>query len=115
MQVNYDIGALLACFTTSHGDSYCIVRPLQYMDILGERICNEYDCPILNLTGVIYCLPSRYILSAVSIVHECTTTCTFVISTTQKKIEHEVITVSKTTYRHDWSNKLYCENIYCME
>ena len=51
---------------------------LHYMDALGQRIVNEYDCPFLSMTNLIYCVPSHSVNHAVSVVHECTHTCSFV-------------------------------------
>lgn len=92
-----------------------MIRPLQYMDALGQPILNEYDCPILSLTNLLYCIPSHCVSHAVSVVHECTHTCTFVSSSTTKKIEHEDVQSSFSLFKHDWSNKMYCLNVYCID
>ena len=109
------MGLLLACFSNCEDHTaYCLVRLLQPMDIFGEPVCNEYDCPILNLSNLIYCIPSTYISHAVSVVHECTTTCSFITNNSIKRIEQENVNVCLISYNHDWSNKMYCLNLYCM-
>ena len=84
------------------------------MDINGEYIYNDYDCPILSLTNLVYCISSEHILQSVSIIHECTTTCVFVTKSVSKRVEHEDVNTSSLAYDHDWSNKLFCHNVYCM-
>lgn len=84
------------------------------MDVNGENILNEYDCPVLSLTDLIYCIPSQCIKHSISVVHECTTTCTYVTNCISNVIEHETVQTASLIFKHDWKNKLYCHNIYCM-
>ena len=70
----------MACFKVqdhgSTGDSdYCMVRTLQCMDVLGQQIMNEYDCPLLSMTNLLCCIPSTPVNHAVSVAHECTDSC----------------------------------------
>ena len=84
----------MACFKVqSHGSNidYCMVRQLQHMDLLGEQIMNEYDCPLLSMTNVLYCIPSNTVSQAVSVVHECKDTCSFVQTSVRRNIENEVV------------------------
>ena len=84
------------------------------MDALGQAILNEYDCPLLSITNLLMCISSHCVSHAVSVVHECTHTCTFVPSSGNKKIEHERVELSLPSFKHDWSNKMYCHNVYCI-
>lgn len=85
------------------------------MDALGEPICNEYDCPILCLSDLIYCVPAKCVSHAVFVVHECTNSCKFVATNTTQTIEHEYVNSVRTVYVHDLTNKMYSHNIYCMD
>lgn len=105
---------LLSCFKElESGNAYCLVRPLQYMRV-EAAIENEFNCPLLTLSGFVYCIPAKCVKRSVSVVHECSNTCTFVSSVASNRIEHEDIDVSAVVFKHDWSNNLYCFNIYCM-
>ena len=84
------------------------------MDVNGEPIQNEFDCPLLSFTNLIYCIPSNFVKHSVSVVHECSHTCMYISALTSKKVEHEGVDVSELVFTHDWSNNLYCLNIYCM-
>ena len=46
---------------------------------------------------------SLQLTSAVSVVHECTTTCSL---NSTKRIEQENVNVCLISYNHDWSNKM---------
>lgn len=100
---------------TGSVSSYCLVRLLDYMDLLGEQILNEYDCPLLSMTNLLYCIPSNSVIQAVSVVHECTSSCTFVQASTSRRVEHEVVDSTDILFKHDLSNKMYCYNVYCID
>jgi hypothetical protein len=106
------VGLLLACFSDcKHHATFCLVRVLQPVD---NQECNEYDCPILSMSNLIYCIPAKHVYHSVSVVHECTNSCSFVTTSIQKRIEQEDVCVSQLTFSHDWSNKLFSLNLYCM-
>ena len=44
----------------------------------GTPITNEYDCPLLLMSHIIFTAKPSEILKAVSVVHECGETCRFV-------------------------------------
>ena len=108
-----DIGLLVACFTLpapagSSASGYCIVRTLQQMDVLGQVIKNKYDCPLLSMTNLLYCIPSNSVSHSVSVVHECTDYCIFVNNSGRlhtRRIEHESVESSFSFFKHDLSNK----------
>ena len=59
LQVNKSLALLLSCFRVCEdGSMYCLVRPLEYMDNMGENILNELEWPLLTLTDIVYCIPS---------------------------------------------------------
>ena len=91
---------------------YSLVQSLQSMDLFGETVSNEYDCPLYSLSKLIYCIPSKHVCHSVSVVHECTNTCTFVTKLVPKKLEHEDVNISSLIFEHNWSNNMYCHNLY---
>ena len=104
-QIEY--GQLRACFAASSGeqsaDEECCL--LQRFDraICGENpIRNEKGCPLLFSLPVLTVVPASSIQTEISIVHECGQSC---------RIEH---TTFGLVYVHDYSNNLFCLNIYCM-
>lgn len=42
---------------------------------LGMPITNEYDCPLLMLSNVMFTVKTTEILRDISVVHECTESC----------------------------------------
>ena len=95
-------GVLLSCVKLEKDNSsLCIVRELKeqhHSD--GSVILNEFDCPILTLTTELFFIPSTFVYSSVSVPHVCTSNCSF--------------TFDFTCYNHDFSNLLFCYNIYCI-
>ena len=109
------MGLLLACFEVCKDhQAICLVRTLEVMDNMGEQLLNEFDCPLLSMTNLCYCIPSASICHSVSVVHECTHTCTFTSILVSKQVEHESVELVQKYYQHDWSNNMYCHNIFCM-
>lgn len=109
------VGLLLACFhDVKSNHSYSIVQVLQSIDCFGEYIHDEFDCPLLSLTDLLYCIPSKSITHSVSVVHNCTSSCTFLSSSSTKTVEHELIATTQLVYHHDPANKMFCFNVYCM-
>ncbi|KAL5497408.1 hypothetical protein EMCRGX_G013875 [Ephydatia muelleri] len=43
----------------------------------GQPVLNQYDCPILELSKMVFCTSSTNISRSVSLVHECTDSCGF--------------------------------------
>ena len=84
------------------------------MNYHGVQVCNDYDCPLLSLTTVFHCVPSRCISHFVSVVHECSSTCTFKTIESTIIVEREHISSQKLIFVHDISNSLYAVNVYCM-
>ena len=76
------------------------------MDLLGEQIMNEFDCPLLSITNVPDCIPSYTVSQAVSVVHEFTNSCTFVKTSVSRDIEHELVESSDIIFKPDLCNKM---------
>jgi len=99
----------------SKGQShFCLVREMEAMDLNGEPLTNDYNCPLLSLTPRVVSISSDSVKKAVSIIHECNTSCVFVECQSTCRVEREDIEIDKLTFRHDWTNLFYCLNIYCM-
>lgn len=60
-----------------------MIRPLPIRGCSGQPILNEYDCPILSITNLLY---SHRVSHAVSVIHECTTH--MYVCIINKRIEH---------------------------
>ena len=90
---------------------FCLVREMETMDMNGEPLTNESDCPLLS--RVVAVSPVA-VQAAVSIIHECNTSCVFNQCCTRWRVKREDIEVTKLTFQHDWTNSFYCLNIYCM-
>ena len=95
-------------------DSYCILQPLDRIESGGVPIVNELECPLLTLATCSRIVPSSRVVSAVSIAHECGVGCHFQ-SGTNVLIEREVVASPRLRYIHDYSNRFFSLNIYCMK
>ena len=104
---------LLACISKGHLQ-YCIVRLMERMDVNGQCMVNDYDCPLLLFSSQIVTIVPSAVQAAVSVMHECTSSCYFKKQNTCRRIEREDIDTIHLSYIHDWSNPFYCLNIYCM-
>ena len=110
-----DTGILSACFRDKDGLSYCIVQLLQPMDVLGTQVSNEFDCPLLSLTDVFRCVPSKCICHSVSVLHECSSSCCIKTTNRSTVIERELVQMSQLVFEHDFkTSTIYCFNVYCM-
>ena len=94
--------------------TFCLVRELETIDLNGEPVTNDYNCPLLSLTPRVVTINSHHVEKAVSIIHECNASCIFVECPSTHRVEREDIEVEKLTFQHDWTNSFYCLNIYCM-
>ena len=113
-----DFGLLAACFHVRRerkGASYCIVQLYEPMDTFGIPVINEFDCPLLSLTNLFRCVLSYTISQSVSVIHECTPSCTFQRLNTATQVEREVVVSQNLSFQHDFcNNNLYSFDIYCM-
>ncbi|XP_019859712.1 PREDICTED: uncharacterized protein LOC109587945 [Amphimedon queenslandica] len=99
-------GVLIACgrLIDHNGESssdVCMIRELQTQyNSDGTVSLTEFDCPILILTNNVFFIATSYLHSPISVAHICSSSCSF--------------SSDYFTYRHDFSNYLFCYNIYCM-
>ena len=97
-------GILHACFMERSGIKYCLIQLFE--EILGsfdEAILNDIDCPLLTLTKKFLLVPPSALVCAVSICHQCSSSCTLI-----------ELSNGQLTFKHDWSNDLYAYNTCCM-
>ena len=72
-------GILHACFMERSGIKYCLIQLFE--EILGsfdEAILNDIDCPLLTLTKRFLLVPPSALVCAVSICHQCSSSCTLI-------------------------------------
>ena len=65
-----DYRRLLGCFFTMSGSRYCLIRLLEEIKTDETTLLNSFDCPVINLTNIIYCVPSTFVSHSVSLVKE---------------------------------------------
>jgi len=113
-QVEY--GHLMACFAqTKELGEYCIIQRYERVLCGDQQLTNEKECPLLFRVKVLAVIPASAICTAVSIVHECDQSCSFQQRQKSWTMEREHITRSGLLHVHDYSNTLFCLNIYCMK
>ena len=114
LQEEYAI--LLGCVQTQDHHQFIIIQEFEKIEYNGELVTNEFDCPLLTLTLNVKFVSPLCVDCCVSIVHQCTT-CGFTQHTSPQYIERELVSSSapSLSYKHDWSNKLFTVNIYCMQ
>ena len=115
-QIKY--GCLSCCITiTATGVTYAYVHCLDLLkDGAGTVITNDRDCPLLSAMNYVTAVDPKDIISAVSIVHECTTDCKFKAGS-GRKIERQAVDLQTgLTLQHDYTNNTFFSlNIYCMK
>ena len=77
---------------------------------MNEPILDEFQCPQLDLSNIIYLYPVSLVQTPL-IVHSCSTSCTFKTNRT-RQIEYEEVQTDDFNFVHDRSNSLYSLNIY---
>jgi len=64
--------------------------------------------------GHYFTVDSTRIQKAVSMVHECGNHCKFEKSVILNTVEREQVADTKLVFLHDWTQLLYCLNVYCV-
>ena len=108
------MGVLVACFAAGDTSRYCFIQVFEPMDSLGTTMLNEYECPLYSLTNLFRCVPSDCIKHSVSLLHECTPSCTFKQANAESQIERENVVNQQLVFEHDYNSNIYSLNIYCM-
>jgi hypothetical protein len=106
------VGVILCCIE-SNSRCYVIVRHLEPLMAGTEPVCNDFDCPLYSLTSILRSIPSAAIIWPVSVVHQCTSTCSLQNKNASMTLEWQVASQKTLCFSHDWSNTFYCYNVYC--
>ena len=64
-------------FVREQGEPCSLVRTFEKIVCMGEELKNEFDCPLLEKKERYIAIPTIDVVQSVSILHECTPTCTF--------------------------------------
>lgn len=108
-------GPLRSCYRVSRtGSRECIVQLLYDIEANGQQVVNEQDCPLLIGSSHLQSVPSTSILSPVSVVHECDSSCKLEMRRKRKIIERESVDATSLVLKHDFHNGLFALNIYCL-
>lgn len=83
-------------------------------DASSDPIVNEYNCRTLTLLNMIIVVETQNLVAPASIVHQCDHTCTFNTLPTHRKCEREDIELTQLNLVHNFGNKKYILNKYCM-
>ena len=103
-------GELLACIRTKTGQNTCFIHPLECL-----YVCNEYDCPLLLLWNqTIRCIHAECVISSMSVMHECSDTCTVSVQSYSRAVERQLEKDHHLTFQHDYSKTLFSLNVYCL-
>ena len=93
--------------------SLCLINTFESVQDGCGHIKNELDCPLYVLSKRLCAVPSTLIDNSVSFVHQCNPNCKFnthVLSSS----EHETVTVNRLVFNHDFSNRSFCFNLFCI-
>ncbi|KAL5460040.1 hypothetical protein EMCRGX_G033453 [Ephydatia muelleri] len=88
------------------GESFCVLQGCDEFVVNSEPVLNEYECPLLAITKRIFSADCSQIKQAVSIVHECSDSCTFDWGSSSRRIEREASGEKALVNTHDWTNML---------
>ena len=102
---------LLSCFSKDNLE-FCLIQQFEEMELNGDAMVNDYDCPLLTLAANITIIHSSIVIQSVFIVHECTSTCVFTTLPNIRTVEREGIELPQLIFKHDWTNVLLFECIF---
>ena len=106
---------LVACKPKYRGTAFCLIQAFQPLTTSrGEAVLNDCDCALFELSNKVIAIAATNIKRAVSFVHQCSATCHFEEGPTPVQIEREPMSQTKLHFIHDFSNKMYCYNWYCI-
>eukprot|EP00731_Ephydatia_muelleri_P008143 Em0004g481a len=105
---------LLTSCQLETGESFCVLQGCDEFVVNSEPVLNEYECPLLAITKRIFSADCSQIKQAVSIVHECSDSCTVDWGSSSRRIEREASGEKALVNTHDWTNMLCCLNVHCV-
>ena len=111
----FKYGQLLTTIKLKSGRTLCLVQGFLAMQLPnGQPLLNDYECPLFTLSRTLFTVDSTRIQKAVSMVHECGNHCQFEKSVILNTVEWEQVADTKLVFLHDWTQLLYCLNVYCV-
>ena len=99
-------GLLLTCVTLDNL-TYCILQELELQQVMGFTVHNEQDCPLLTLTKTLCVVPSSAVITHISVIHQCTSTCNITTQPFTIEREREQLSNEKLVHYQDFSNDNY--------
>lgn len=83
---------------------HCLVQGFDsLLSAGGQPLLNEFDCPLVELRNDVFTTSSDSILKA---AHGCSKKVLLCKPWRENGNQLE--------YHHDWTNRLYCFNVYCI-
>ena len=80
----------------------------------GIHAKNEFDCPIYKLSFSVTVISSSLISSPVSFVHQCQSSSSLTDKRVSILAKQEHSLSSKLVFVHNYTNRHFCFNIFCM-
>ncbi|KAL5509435.1 hypothetical protein EMCRGX_G004809 [Ephydatia muelleri] len=111
----FKYGQLLTTIQLKSGRTLCLVQGFLALQLPnGQPLFNDFECPLFTLSRTLFTVDSTRIQKAVSMVHECGNHCKFEKSVILNTVEREQVADTKLVFLHDWTQLLYCLNVYCV-
>ena len=94
--------------------SYCVIQVFTRVKAGKEEVLNEMDCPLLQCTDTLVVVPSIDVKNAVSVIHECGSTCDIIHGGRMMR-ERELVLLDTELIKHDYKHlTFHCLNSYCI-
>ena len=91
------------CIQNSEERRYCVLQYFHSMEADEAPLLNGRDCPIVLLSNTFWCIPSKRILTPVSIVHECDSKFTLQVTRKRKLVEREQCEFNSFSLCHNYN------------
>ncbi|SMN02232.1 hypothetical protein SPONN_626 [uncultured Candidatus Thioglobus sp.] len=114
--IKVEYGLLVASVSLQQSrEQYCLIQMLEPVCVDNEPITDNLECPLLTLSNNFYAVQPQCIQTSISIVHQCTHTCTFIDKSSSLHVEREVVLRTHLFLNMiGASNNMYCRNILCI-
>ncbi|KAL5476131.1 hypothetical protein EMCRGX_G026039 [Ephydatia muelleri] len=111
----FKYGQLLTTIKSEAGHTYCLVQGFEAVEQPdGQPLVNSFDCPLYYLSRKLFTVDSSAIVRAVSMVHECGSSCKLQDAELFQNVEREEMATMQCVLKHDWTLPLFCYNVYCI-
>ena len=113
--LQFTYGQLVATIKTKSEHTLCLVRGFEPLKLSnGQQCFNNVECPLFTLTQTLFTVDSTRIAMAISMPHECQDSCKFKDTQVHNMVEREEVANTNLVFEHDWTQLLYCYNIFCI-